>query len=53
MLLQSGSILNNRYRIDKLIGQGGFGAVYRTLDISLGQPCAIKENLYISAEAHR
>jgi len=29
MPLTPGQILNNRYRIVKLLGQGGFGAVYR------------------------
>jgi serine/threonine protein kinase len=49
----SGEILNNRYRIVKLIGQGGFGAVYRAWDNSLNQPCAVKENLDTSQEAQR
>ncbi len=29
MPLTTGQIVNGRYRIVKLIGQGGFGAVYR------------------------
>lgn len=29
--LATGFILNNRYRIVKLIGEGGYGAVYRML----------------------
>lgn len=53
MPLSVGQILNNRYRIAKLIGQGGFGAVYRAWDTSLNQPCAVKENLDTSAEAQR
>jgi serine/threonine protein kinase len=28
MPLSPGQILNNRYRIVRLLGQGGFGAVY-------------------------
>jgi len=44
MPLNTGQILNNRYRIVKLLGQGGFGAVYRAWDINLKGPCAIKEN---------
>ena len=44
MTLNVGNILNNRYRIAKLVGQGGFGAVYRAWDTSLSQPVALKEN---------
>ena len=53
MTLNSGDILVNRYRIVKLVGQGGFGAVYRAWDTSLGVPVAVKENLDTSAEAQR
>jgi hypothetical protein len=53
MPLAIGQILNNRYRIVRLIGQGGFGAVYRAWDLSLKQPCALKENLDASPEAQR
>jgi hypothetical protein len=53
MPLQPGQVLNNRYRVVKLLGQGGFGAVYRAWDINLNRPCAVKENLDISPEARR
>jgi serine/threonine protein kinase len=53
MPLQQGQILHNRYRIAKLIGQGGFGAVYRAWDTSLNITVAVKENLDTSPEAHR
>ncbi len=53
MSLTTGSILNNRYRIVKLLGQGGFGAVYRAWDINLKCPCALKENLETLPEAQR
>ncbi len=53
MPLLAGSILHNRYRIVKLIQQGGFGAVYQAWDIVLERPCAVKENLDTSAEAQR
>jgi hypothetical protein len=53
MPLQTGQMLNNRYRIVKLLGQGGFGAVYRAWDTNLSRPCAVKENLDTSPEAHR
>ena len=53
MALSTGKILNNRYRIVKLLGQGGFGAVYRAWDLHLEKPCAIKENLETKPEAQR
>jgi Tol biopolymer transport system component len=51
MPLSTGQILNNRYRIVKLLGQGGFGAVYRAWDKNLKGPCAVKENLDTTPEA--
>ncbi|MEW5872094.1 MAG: SUMF1/EgtB/PvdO family nonheme iron enzyme [Chloroflexota bacterium] len=48
-----GSILQNRYRIDRLIEQGGFGAVYQAWDTVLDRPCALKENPDASPEAQR
>jgi branched-chain amino acid transport system substrate-binding protein len=39
-----GEVLNHRYRIQKLLGQGGFGAVYRAWDMQLNVPCAVKQN---------
>lgn len=32
MAVPLGQTLNNRYRIDKLLGQGGFGAVTQAWD---------------------
>jgi basic membrane protein A len=53
MPLQQGLLIHDRYRIVKLLGQGGFGAVYRAWDVSLERPCALKENLDTSEEAQR
>ncbi len=53
MVFQAGQILNNRYRIVKLLGQGGFGAVYKAWDTKLNGPCAIKENFDSSPEAEK
>ena len=53
MTLQTGQELINRYRIVKLLGQGGFGAVYRGWDINLSKACAVKENLETTAQAQR
>lgn len=41
----AGRILNNRYRIVRMLGQGGFGAVYEAWDLRLDRACAVKENL--------
>jgi serine/threonine protein kinase len=43
MPLTPGQILQNRYRIISLLGQGGMGAVYRAWDTRLSVPVAIKE----------
>ena len=53
MVLTTGYILNNRYRIVKLLGQGGFGAIYRAWDLNLKIPCAIKHNTETSPQAER
>jgi len=36
-------MIENRYRIVKLLGQGGMGAVYRAWDMRLNRPIALKE----------
>lgn len=53
MPLSTGQVLNNRYRIVKLLGQGGFGAVYRAWDINLEEPIAIKESFETSPVAQK
>jgi serine/threonine protein kinase, bacterial len=53
MPISTGKILNNRYRIVKLLGQGGFGAVYQAWDLNLHKHWALKENLDTSPEAER
>jgi peptide/nickel transport system substrate-binding protein len=42
-MLDTGTVLQNRYRIAALLGQGGMGAVYRAWHLTLKMPVAIKE----------
>ena len=53
MPLETGKILNNRYRIVRLLGEGGFGAVYRAWDMNLKGAVAVKENLDTSPAAQK
>lgn len=53
MPLVPAQILNNRYCIEALLGQGGFGAVYKAWDMNLERWRALKENLDASPEAQR
>ena len=45
VLLTSGTILQDRYRVERLIGQGGFGAVYEAIDLRLNRRVALKQLL--------
>jgi len=38
----TGTVLEGQYRADKVVGEGGFGVVYRGQHVSLDQPIAIK-----------
>ncbi len=42
-MLPAGAVLRNRYRVARLLGRGGMGAVYRAWDLSLNIPVALKE----------
>ncbi|MDX9955724.1 MAG: serine/threonine-protein kinase, partial [Anaerolineae bacterium] len=43
MSLNIGDVLQGRYRVARLLGQGGMGAVYRVWDMRLKAPRAVKE----------
>jgi serine/threonine-protein kinase len=45
--IQTGTVLRNRYQVEKIIGQGGMGCIYLAADLRLeGRLCAIKEVEY-------
>jgi Tol biopolymer transport system component len=46
MPLQPDTLLNDRYRIQEIIAEGGMGAVYRAYDQSLQIQVALKENYH-------
>ena len=41
--LKAGTILRNTYRIERVLGQGGFGITYLAIDTSIDRKVAIKE----------
>jgi serine/threonine protein kinase len=45
-MLQTGTLLQNRYLIETQIGKGGMGAVYLAVDQRFGSRVAIKETFY-------
>ena len=48
-MIETGTILQNRYRIEKQIGQGGMGKVYVATDERFNSTVAIKETVFEDA----
>ncbi|KAK6051156.1 hypothetical protein COOONC_11339, partial [Cooperia oncophora] len=40
--LEKGTLLSKKYRLEKMIGGGGFGQIYRAIDIEMGTVVAAK-----------
>ncbi|MCA9538701.1 MAG: serine/threonine protein kinase [Myxococcales bacterium] len=38
----TGRVLDGKYRLERKVAQGGFGAVYRAVQLPLGRPVAVK-----------
>ncbi len=53
MTLETNTLLNGRYLIVDILGQGGMGSVYRATDENLGMEVAVKENLFTTDEYAR
>lgn len=52
MHLPIGYIIDRRYKVKRVLGQGGFGITYLTEDIELGRSVAVKE-LFLSGSSTR
>ena len=50
MVLAEDTILEKRYRIDRVLTRSSRGAVYRAFDTNLSMPVAIKENTFQTPE---
>jgi serine/threonine-protein kinase len=51
MKLEAGKVVADRFRLIRLLGQGGMGSVWLAWDTSLDTPCAIKFILDTAAES--
>ncbi|HMQ29470.1 MAG TPA: DEAD/DEAH box helicase [Chloroflexaceae bacterium] len=51
MTLAPGQTIDRRYKILRVLGQGGFGAVYLAEDLEGRRQCAVKESLHTDPDA--
>ena len=49
-MIETGTLLQDRFLVEERIGEGGMGAVYRAIDQKFGSLVAIKETFYGDAE---
>ncbi len=52
-MLASGMLLQDRYQINRPLGQGGMGSVYEALDLRLSALVAVKGNLLAGEEVRK
>ena len=52
-MIEAGTVLQDRYRVEKQIGQGGMGAVFVATDERFGSTVAIKETLMLDEKFRR
>ncbi len=45
-MLRSGDVLHGRYRVERILGQGGMGGVYLATHLELEVPVAVKEMVF-------
>ena len=50
MPLEKQTILKDKYKILSLIGEGGYGSVYKAEDVFSNKPCAVKQYLQVDEE---
>ena len=52
---RAGKVLLERYVLDRKIGEGGMGSVYRAMHLSLGEPVAVKfmNDVWKGSDEHR
>ena len=43
LALATGHVVDGKYRVESILGRGGFGTAYKGVDIHLGRHAAMKE----------